>query len=186
LVQKLAVNGLASGENMANTVKEEAIRALMATRKEREAQNLLIDKDYFEGNYDRWSLALTEIVLNVDRKGSLLDIAPYDGIFCSSAIKLGFSVSAIDWYSPFDDATWQKLGIDLRFCQIEADIIPFPDNTCNAAYVGQVLEHLTYSHLKPIKEIRRVHKPGGILVIDVPNIRVVLSWFLLPFHPRTE
>lgn len=150
--------------------KREAVQALMLTLRERESQGRLLDKDYFEGSYDRWSRAITEIAGNVGEKGRILDIGAWEGLFCRAASKLGFSASAIDWGNPLDEATWQKLGIEWRFCQVEADPIPFPDNNFTGVYMGQVLEHFTYSPRKPMEEIRRVLKPGGILVIDVPNV----------------
>lgn len=161
--------------------KKKAVQALFAAFKERESQGLLLDesKDYFEGSCDRWGVVITQIINNiVEDKGRILDIGSWDGLFCSGFIKLGFSASAIDWVMdedkvgdpPLGKAIWQQLGIEWRFCQIEADPIPFPDNSFDGVYMGQVLEHFTYSPRKPVEEIKRVLKPGGILVIDVPNV----------------
>lgn len=150
--------------------KKKAVAAFWATYRERESQGLFFDKDYFEGSYDRWSRAITEIINNVNEKGCILDIGSWDGLFCSTAIKLGFSAFAVDWGTPLDEATWKTLGIEWRFCQIEADPIPFPDHHFVGIYMGQVLEHFTYSPRKPMEEFKRILKPGGILVIDVPNV----------------
>lgn len=161
--------------------KKKAVQTLLATLEERKAQGLLLEgsEDYFEGSCDRWSKVITQIANNIiEDKGRILDIGPWDGVFCSALIKLGFSASAIDWVMngekesdpPMGKATWQQLGIEWRFCQIEADPIPFPDNSFVGVYMGQVLEHFTYSPRGPMEEIKRVLKPGGILIIDVPNV----------------
>jgi SAM-dependent methyltransferase len=55
-------------------------------------------------------------------------------------------------------------------CHIEADPIPFPDEHFIGVYMGQLLEHFTYSPRKPFQEMRRVLKSGGLLVVDVPNV----------------
>lgn len=164
---------------MEKVSKREAVQALTVTLRERESQGNLLDKDYFEASRDRWSRAITEIAGNVGEKGYILDIGSWEGFFCSAVIKLGFSAAAIDWGNPLDEATWKELGIEWRFCQVEADPIPFPDNHFIGVYMGQVLEHFTYSPRKPMEEIWRVLKPGGILVIDVPNVGELHNYYRL-------
>jgi len=43
------------------------------------------------------------------------------------------------------------------------------DGFFDAVVCAQTLEHFTYSHLAPVREMRRVLREGGILEVDVPN-----------------
>ena len=59
---------------------------------------------------------------------------------------------------------------DVRVADIEA--LPFGDASFNAAFATEVMEHLA-TPLKALTEIHRVLKPGGWLLVSVPN----RDWF---------
>ncbi len=159
---------------------KEAVQALYATLDERRAEGSL-DSDSentFLGSCDRWGIATKELSQNLET-GRILDIGSYDGIFCGALTKLGFQVAALDWHRHVKESLWQRLGVEWHRCQVEADPIPFPDNSFMGVYMGQVLEHFTYSPRKPLAEIRRVLKPGGLLVVDVPNVGELHNYYRL-------
>ena len=58
-----------------------------------------------------------------------------------------------------------------QLCDVEAGI-PYPDASFDLVVAAEVLEHLIYPE-KVVSEIRRVLKPGGVLVGSVPR----KSWF---------
>lgn len=148
---------------------KEAVKALLATYREKADEKSLGSEDYFWGSYDRWALAISELS-RVSAKGRILDIGAWDGLFCTACKKVGFSTAAVDWGQPMTDSFWREKGIEWHNVHIEADALPFPDNEFMGVYMGQVLEHFTYSPRKPFGEIRRVLKPGGVVVVDVPNV----------------
>ena len=150
----------------------QAYNALQEAFNERKAAGSLfpeVSEDYFQGSHDRWSLVMSELG-RAREKGRILDIGAWDGMFVSGLKKLGYSVAAVDWGQPMTEDFWKQLGVEWHNCHIEADPLPFPDNEFNGVYMGQVLEHFTYSPRKPFNEIFRIMKPGGILVVDVPNV----------------
>jgi len=151
--------------------KKQAMKALLDTFKERASEGSLLSesKDYFEGSYDRWAEVISALS-KAPVSGRILDIGGWDGMFCCSLIKLGYSAAAVDWGQPMSESFWKKKNIEWHDLNIEADPLPFPDNEFMGIYMGQILEHFTYSPKKPFQEIARVLKPGGFIVIDVPNI----------------
>ncbi len=154
------------------SIYSQAYRALQSALEERNAAGTLVpdtSEDYFHGSHDRWSLVISELS-RARVKGRILDIGAWDGMFVSGLRKLGHSVAAVDWGQPMNEDFWKQLGVDWHNCNIEADPLPFPDNEFSGIYMGQILEHFTYSPRKPFGEILRVLKPGGILVVDVPNV----------------
>lgn len=64
--------------------------------------------------------------------------------------------------------------------------LPFPDNFADVITAFDVLEHLTETWLC-VTEIYRVLKPGGIVVIDCPNLAAWHNIFtlLLGYQPTT-
>jgi SAM-dependent methyltransferase len=148
----------------------EAFQALLSSFQERMVFGGLNPdtQDYFYGSLERWSMAIEELSGNPGR-GPVLDIGAHEGFLCRALVKLGYSVFALDLLSPIDESVWRRLGVEWRQCHIEADPIPFQDGYFTGIYMGQLLEHFTYSPRKPFQEIRRVLKPGGLFVVDVPN-----------------
>jgi len=151
--------------------RKQALEILISVFRERAAENLTDppNQDYFYGCCDRWSMVIEALSGNPER-GRLLDIGAHEGFLCGALVKLGYSAAALDFHAHVDRSIWTNLGIEWRECHIEADPIPFPDEHFTGVYMGQLLEHFTYSPRKPLDEIRRVLRPGGLLVIDVPNV----------------
>jgi len=56
---------------------------------------------------------------------------------------------------------------------VDSEKLPYPDNTFDAIYCGEVLEHL-YNPDNLLGEIHRVLSPEGVCLITTPNLA---SWF---------
>jgi SAM-dependent methyltransferase len=70
-----------------------------------------------------------------------------------------------------------EISITNKIQQATAESIPFPDNTFDCVFCSHVLEHVNNEELS-LKEMRRVLKPGGILVIGMPTATVAwITWF---------
>ncbi|MBI1276293.1 methyltransferase domain-containing protein [bacterium] len=60
-------------------------------------------------------------------------------------------------------------GIDARAADIEREVFPFPDTSMDTVIINQVLEHLKEVFFV-LSEASRIIKPGGTLIIGVPNL----------------
>jgi SAM-dependent methyltransferase len=80
-------------------------------------------------------------------------------------------LSAVDLSPVLVNNTRQRVpDADVRVADIEA--LPFPDRTFDAAFATEVMEHLP-DPVTALREIRRVLKPGGWLLVSLPN----RDWF---------
>jgi len=122
------------------------------------------DEDFF-GSIDRFST----IAVAFRERRSILDVGSGGGILAALLSQLGHDVHAVDFFDRSDTPIYQKNSIHFSLCNIEADPLPFHENTFDAISCCQAFEHFTHSHLAPLMEMMRVLKPGGIMEIDVPN-----------------
>lgn len=124
-------------------------------------------EDLFKGSIDRFC----EIAIRLNEAKRVLDVGSGQGLLLSFLAELGHECHALDVKdqpSIYPD-TYGK-GITFRLCNVEADVIPYPDESFDAVVCCQVLEHFSHSHLAAVREMKRVLRPGGVLEIDVPNV----------------
>jgi 2-polyprenyl-3-methyl-5-hydroxy-6-metoxy-1,4-benzoquinol methylase len=123
-------------------------------------------EDLFKGSIDRFC----EIAVRLNKAKRVLDVGSGQGLLLSFLAELGHECHALDVRDQpgtYPD-TYGK-GITFHKCNVEADPIPYPDESFDAVVCCQVLEHFSHSHLPAVREMRRVLRPGGVLEIDVPN-----------------
>ena len=85
---------------------------------------------------------------------------------CSSRIPAGWDITLSDLSSGMVDAAWRNLvvtGRNFKFKEIDAQSIPFEDETFDAVIANFMLYHVP-DRPKAIAEIKRVLKPGGHLI----------------------
>jgi len=61
-------------------------------------------------------------------------------------------------------------GVELRTCDLDSDALPFPDDHFDVIVFTEVLEHVFRPPSEVLGEVRRILRPGGTLILSVPNI----------------
>jgi ubiquinone/menaquinone biosynthesis C-methylase UbiE len=70
------------------------------------------------------------------------------------------------------NATIKKNGFEPNAVVADCTALPFPDNSFDIVFSGDVFEHITYEQKdKCVREIYRVLKPGAIVTIKTPNLK---------------
>lgn len=107
-------------------------------------------------------------------KGRVLDIGGNDG-------------SLLDFYNGEKyilDIVPNALKIaksrSCKVCISDMHILPFKDNTFDTVLLINTFEH-SYDPFKVLKEVKRVLKIDGLIVIDVPNARSIKQLYNLLF-----
>jgi SAM-dependent methyltransferase/spore maturation protein CgeB len=104
----------------------------------------------------------------------VLDVGCSQGIVCLLLGREGFECTGVDIESAaidFARAALEKEEVPVRqrvkFELADAAQLPFADNSFDTVILAEILEHLTHPG-RVLKEVRRVLKAGGKLIVSVP------------------
>ena len=66
--------------------------------------------------------------------------------------------------------TGEVLSFPYKQFNIETDSFPYPDESFDVVLFCEIIEHLLSDPVHPLLEIRRVLRPGGMVVVTTPNV----------------
>jgi SAM-dependent methyltransferase len=143
--------------------------------------------------YDKYAKAHTaRLALDLDIVGAL--IAPGSAILEVGAIPLvltcalvdrGYAVTGVDVHPDRFAAAVTALQVQVAACDVETDPLPFPDGAFDCVLFNEVLEHLRINPIHALREVRRVLRPGGTLLLSTPNLRSLNGVWNLLVHGRS-
>jgi 2-polyprenyl-3-methyl-5-hydroxy-6-metoxy-1,4-benzoquinol methylase len=115
----------------------------------------------------------------------VLDLGCYDGTVGSLLQRNGNEVYGVDISEKPVQLAKQK-GIEAYVADIE-DGIPFPENSFDVVFAGELIEHV-FDTVKFLEEVRRMLKKDGYLVLTTPNLASLGRRVLLLFgrNPNME
>jgi len=118
---------------------------------------------------------------------SVLDIASGEGYGSALLARIAQSVVGVDILPQVVDYAAKEYSSyeNLQFMVGSCDAIPLPDQSVDIVTSFETIEHHD-QHTKMMQEIKRVLKPGGLLVISSPN-RLTYSDepnYSNPFHVK--
>ncbi len=145
--------------------------------------------DYWR-EFNRFRFNLKQLLPLLPDNGSVLDLGAGNGVMAVAFQAAGANATAADNWRPYsaevgeqDDASMIRMGerdhILERFRKhgvrtIEADLsegeLPLEDESFDMVTILAVIEHFPGSSRKILEEAKRVLKPDGVLVIEVPNV----------------
>lgn len=101
-----------------------------------------------------------------------LDIGSLFGYVCLGYQLIGYKSYGIDLKKYVDQfvTRFNSWGIINKVCDLEHELIPFSDNEFDFIMASEVLEHFRFHPSIFFKEVSRVLKPGGHLIITTPNL----------------
>jgi 2-polyprenyl-3-methyl-5-hydroxy-6-metoxy-1,4-benzoquinol methylase len=123
----------------------------------------------FEARESRLRKALASFAREQAR-GPLLDVAAGSGIAAEALAADGWEVTALDLSEELVRQIGARPGIAraLRH-DLSSGPLPFEDGSFAGAFAGEIIEHLVDTRAF-LDELRRVLRPGGLLVVTTPNL----------------
>ena len=104
---------------------------------------------------------------NLDEVGSVLDIGCGAGDFLNFCKNKGWSVSGVEPTKKAREISEQKLGIKINR---ELSLEHFEDNSYDVVTMWHVLEH-RFDIMETVAHLKRIVKPGGLIIIALPNYK---------------
>jgi SAM-dependent methyltransferase len=107
----------------------------------------------------------------------LLDVGSFPGHLSALAQARGWEVVGLNNAIEGGGAWADFLGrcgerkITIRGCEVEREPFPLPTASVDAVLFCELFEHLHLNPFHTLKEIFRVLRPGGLLILTTPNLR---------------
>ncbi|PYS63630.1 MAG: hypothetical protein DMF76_06555 [Acidobacteria bacterium] len=114
-------------------------------------------------------------ILENQPRGALLDVPAGEGALAARLIEAGFDVRCCDLYPEI----FRLDGVDIHQGNLDAEL-PFDDRSFDYVTCLEGLEHIENPQ-QAMREFSRLMRPGGHLIVSVPNILNIeerLKWLV--------
>jgi 2-polyprenyl-3-methyl-5-hydroxy-6-metoxy-1,4-benzoquinol methylase len=131
------------------------------------AQMESIDASVIRGSRLRAAKSQLRLIKKHHSGTNLLDVGCAEGFFLFNASKAGYTARGVELCQDAAAYAQTEFGLDVELGHFEES--RFPENCFDVVTMWQVLEHVPYP-LMFLKEVHKVLKPRGMVVVSTPNI----------------
>lgn len=145
---------------------------------------IVIHQRFSENSYG-WFKWIFDTLLKFPSNARILELGCGPGLLWKEnidRIPAGWSITLSDLSSGMLDAAWRNLvvtGRAFQFREIDAQSIPFEDETFDAVIANHMLYHVP-DRSKALEQIKRVLKPNGRLIattVGEHHMKEAMEWF---------
>lgn len=118
-----------------------------------------------------------------DASGSALEIGanPYFTTLLVKHFRPALEMSLLNCFGPGVFTATQSVNfpgfagaeithsLEFQNANIEVDVLPYADDSFDYLLFCEVLEHMTNDPMRAVLELKRVLKPGGVMILTTPN-----------------
>src|SRR5258708_15925416 len=119
-------------------------------------------------------------ILEKERRGPLLDVPAGEGALAARLLSAGFEVSCCDLYPEI----FRLRDVSIRQGDLNGEL-PFDSRSFDYVTCLEGLENIENPQ-QAIREFARVLRPGGTVIVSIPNILNIeerLKWILYGYTP---
>jgi SAM-dependent methyltransferase len=114
-------------------------------------------------------LAIVEKHLEPDAR--VLEYGAIPLVMTAALAALDYDVRAVDIAPERFATAIGSFGLEVTKCDVETEMVPFAAESFDAVLFNELFEHLRIHPPFTLREVHRVLKPGGSLLLSTPNLR---------------
>jgi 2-polyprenyl-3-methyl-5-hydroxy-6-metoxy-1,4-benzoquinol methylase len=126
---------------------------------------------YCREHRTRLAADLQLIEQHVAPHAKVLEYGAIPLVMTAALAALEYNVSAVDVKPERFATAISSLGLDVTKCNVETEPAPFTAETFDTVLFNELFEHLRINPVFTLREVHRVLKPGGSLLLSTPNLR---------------
>jgi SAM-dependent methyltransferase len=126
---------------------------------------------YCRQHRSRLAADLHIIDQHVEKGARVLEYGAVPLLMTAALAALDFKVSALDLKPERFATAIGDLGLEVIRCDVETEVVPFAEATFDVVLFNELFEHLRINPIFTMREVHRVLKPGGLLLLSTPNLR---------------
>ncbi|MCG8462362.1 MAG: class I SAM-dependent methyltransferase, partial [Holophagales bacterium] len=101
----------------------------------------------------------------------ILEVGSVPLLLTAALTASGHAVQGVDVAPERFASSIADLKLHVTRCDVETEALPFEDGAFDALLFNELLEHLRIDLLFTLREVHRVLRPGGTLLLSTPNLR---------------
>lgn len=98
----------------------------------------------------------------------------------------GYDAVALDVAPERFASSIDELGLNVVRCDVETELVPFAEASFDVILFNELFEHLRIDLIFTLREVLRVLRPGGTLLLSTPNLRSLRGLKNLLVHHRAH
>ena len=126
---------------------------------------------YCRQHRDRLAADLRLVERHVEPRARILEYGAVPLLMTAALAALDYEVRAVDIAPERFAGAIAGLDLDVSRCDVETEPVPFASQTFDAVLFNELFEHLRIDPVFTLREVRRVLRPGGTLLLSTPNLR---------------
>jgi len=132
------------------------------------------NKKYFYSRKRRYESDL-RLVQEHYSSGEILEVGsvPLHLTYCLK--KMGYPIIGLDLNPDRMKEFIKKFDLNIVKCDVEQQQIPFEDNRFSLVLFNDIVEHLRINPIHALKEVNRILKPSGVLILTTSNMYYILT-----------
>ena len=130
---------------------------------------------YYEVHGDRISFDLDYADRYLRPSDRVLEVGAYPFLLTLPMMSKNYNVTTLEKCSSseFDPAIVDKFKLNVIDCDLDVGKITSDNSFFDCVIMNEVFEHLRINLIASMREVRRVLRPNGLLLLSTPNLRSI-------------
>ncbi|MCH9651937.1 MAG: class I SAM-dependent methyltransferase [Deltaproteobacteria bacterium] len=127
--------------------------------------------NYCRQHRHRFAADLHIVENHVEAGARILEYGAIPLLMTGALSALEYDVSAVDVAPGRFSRAIAHLNLRVAQCDVETEAVPFADEFFDVVLFHELFEHLRINPVFTLREVHRVLRPGGLLLLSTPNLR---------------